>query len=64
MIIIILSSASKAGHQLDKRSIRAISYAYSDTSWRGDISWYPRNADVGKNALDSCLVLYSSKSSV
>ena len=31
---------SKAGHQLDKRSISAISDAYFDTSWRGDISWY------------------------
>ena len=30
----------KAGHQLDKRSISAISDAYFDTSWRGDISWY------------------------
>ena len=31
---------TKAGHQLDKRSISAISDAYFDTSWRGDISWY------------------------
>ena len=30
----------KAGHQLGKRSISAISDAYFDTSWRGDISWY------------------------
>ena len=30
----------KAGHQLDRRSISAISDAYFDTSWRGDISWY------------------------
>ena len=32
--------AGKAGHQLGKRSISAISDAYFDTSWRGDISWY------------------------
>ena len=32
--------SAKAGHQLGKRSISAISDAYFDTSWRGDISWY------------------------
>ena len=36
----VCALCSKAGHQLDKRSISAISDAYFDTSWRGDISWY------------------------
>ena len=49
----------KAGHQLDKRLISAISDAYFDISWRGDISWYldydlytplqTGPADVGNN---------------
>ena len=38
--LVLVGSHCKAGYQLDKRSISAISDAYFDTSWRGDISWY------------------------
>ena len=41
---------TKAGHQVGKRSISAISDAYFDTSWRGDISWY---LDYDKNTSDT-----------